>query len=155
MTHDLPDDLPEAFRETLAYQWGPPLHDWDATPQAWSTDDGYAWELEALKRWNPPKLPPLSDQDRARLNEMFDKRVDTSAGRRDAHREHIRKTALYLGREVAAHRVTVDDADRRLQRLIDLPDPETLVAVVLVARHEAEAIARDAFRAGYTAKQVS
>jgi hypothetical protein len=107
-------------------------------------------DLRAAERWQPKvRTAPLGDEDRetvhARIAELFDERCACGA----KHAGHIRKTARFLGREVAAHRVTLADAERHLDALCMALDPETPVAVALVPFREAKEIAESAFRRSF------
>ena len=102
--------------------------------------------LEATTRWQSPvQCEPLSDEDREWVHDRIDALAAERQARSDAHRERIRRTAGWLGREVAAHRVTLADAERRIECLLTAFDPATEVSVVMVPCGEAKQIAEQAF----------
>ena len=110
--------------------------------------------LNAAKRWQPPRVdaPPTTDDERAWLHDRITAFAAERQARSDAHRERIRTTAAWLGREVSAHKVTLADAEQRIDGLLEALDPETLVPVLLVPFREAKQIAADAFTSTFKGK---
>jgi hypothetical protein len=100
-------------------------------------------EAERVAALSPrAPLPRLSDEEcdevHARLAELSIER----ASRHDAHVDLIARTARRLGREVARHERTAEDAARVLEELARRLDPESLVPVALVQHAAAEQTAR-------------
>jgi hypothetical protein len=104
-------------------------------------------DLNAAKPWTPPKVQasPLTDDEREWVHDRMIALEAERQARGDAHRERIRTTAAWLGREVSAHKVTLADADRRIDRLLIALDPETAVPILMLPFREAKQIATDAF----------
>jgi hypothetical protein len=97
----------------------------------------------------PPRepWPPLSDDERAEVHALLDKLSTEHVARIAEHRQRLMSSARRLGREVAAHRVTLADAEARLNRLaLTLDQDEPPIAGV--PYREAVAIVRDAFAEG-------
>jgi hypothetical protein len=110
-------------------------------------------DLEALRHaalWEPNVgLPELSDDEVEQVHHRIDRLASERLEREDAHRDRIRRLAFYLGGEVAAHRTTLDEAQRRLDRVAAERDPESVVPMALVDFDEACAIAHTAFIDGF------
>jgi hypothetical protein len=105
-------------------------------------------DLKAAKRWQPPRVdvPPTTDEERAWVGERVIALAAERQARSDAHRKRILTTAAWLGSEVAAHKVTLADAQARIDRLLEALDPDTAaVRVLLVPFREARQLATDAF----------
>jgi hypothetical protein len=108
-------------------------------------------DLEAARQWKPKVLcaQKLSAADREWVHDRI---VALTAGRQsrgDTHRERIRSTASWLGHQVRAHKVTLADADARIDRLLVALDPETNIPVLLVPFKEAKELATDSFEATF------
>jgi hypothetical protein len=110
------------------------------------------WELAAIAAWSPrggSELPRLTDDERDQVHDRIDELVAERLRRGDAHRDRLRRTGYHLGAEVAAYRVTMDDANRRVGHMAVMPDPESVVPLLLVPYREAVDIAGEAFAAGF------
>jgi len=98
-------------------------------------------ELEALRHaacWEPHlDLPLLTDAERDVVHQRIDGLAAERETRSDAHRDRLRSTAGWLGREVASHRVLLADAQDRLERLARTADADSLVPMFLVPYREA------------------
>ena len=103
--------------------------------------------FQRARAWTPPKVQasPLADGDREWVHDRIHALAGERQARGDVRRERIRSTASWLGREVSAHKVTLADADARVDRLLIAFDPETAVPVLMVPFREAKQIAADAF----------
>jgi hypothetical protein len=113
-------------------------------------------DLAAAEAWAPGLgLPKLTDADRDVVHQRIDELAAERETRGDAHRERLRKTARWLGREVAAHRVLLADAERRLDALALTLDPDSVVPILAVPYAEAVDITRAAFAAGFNQKAVA
>jgi len=107
-------------------------------------------DLGAAKRWAPKvNAKPLSERDRVRVADRVDQLAAERRARSDAHRKRIRSTAKWLGREVAAHHVTLADAEARIGRLLDALDPESPLPISLVPIGQAKQLAENAFASAY------
>ena len=71
------------------------------------------------------------------------------AARVEAHRHKLAGLARHLGAEVREHRLTVADAERRLDQLAAQLDPESPVPIALVPWRDAHRLARDKFAEGF------
>jgi hypothetical protein len=117
------------------------------------TGDRDLEDLRAAACWEPGlDLPPLSDKERDFVHRRLDGLTTERVQRRDAHRERLRRTGHYLGREVAGHRVTLQDAEQRLERLARTPDPDDLTPTYLISYREGIQLARAAFLSGFGGK---
>jgi hypothetical protein len=105
--------------------------------------------LLAIDHWASLELPRLSDEERAWVHGRLDALCDERLARSDAHRERIIKTARHLGREVAAHRMTLADARVRSDFQVKREDTDSLVPMRLVSYAEAADVASRAFDEGY------
>jgi hypothetical protein len=108
-------------------------------------------DLVAAKRWQPLRvdMPPTTAEEREWVQGRIIALAAKRQARSDAHRGRIRSTAAWLGREVSAHKVTLADADTRIDRLLGAFDPETDIPILLVPFREAKQIATDAFEATF------
>jgi hypothetical protein len=103
-------------------------------------------DLEAARQWKPSGSPsPLADDDREWVHDRIHALAAAREVRADVHRERIRSTASWLGHQVHHHKVTLADADARIDRMLKAFDPESSVAILLVPFKEARQIASDAF----------
>jgi hypothetical protein len=104
-------------------------------------------ELAAAKRWTPPRVdvPPTTAEEREWVHDRIHALAAAREARADVHRERIRSTASWLGHQVHHHKVTLADADARIDRMLKAFDPESSVAILLVPFKEAKRIAADAF----------
>jgi hypothetical protein len=105
--------------------------------------------LLAIDRWSTLGLPPLTDDQREIVHEQLDVLCAERLARRGAHCERLASRAWFFGREVAMHRVLLKDAQNRLEAMALLPDPESLVPMLLVPHGEAIAIIEREFGASY------
>jgi hypothetical protein len=108
-------------------------------------------DLAAAKRWQPSKgdVSPTTAEEREWVHGRIIALTAEREARGDAHRERIRTTAAWLGDQVRTHKVTLADADRRIDCLLEVLDPETDVPILLVPFGEAKQIAADAFKATF------
>jgi hypothetical protein len=105
----------------------------------------------ACDEWTPNLgLPPLSDQERDQVHARIDELAAERLGRADAHRDQLARAALHLGRQVGAHLMVLTDAERRLEQLVGIFDPETSVPLTLVDCDEAAGIVGVFFADGMT-----
>jgi hypothetical protein len=106
--------------------------------------------LRAAASWQANlNLPKLSDAEREQVHVYLDELTTEHLARRDVHRDRLRRAGHHLGREVAAHKVTIDEANRRIDQLAERVDTESLVPMPLVPYPEAVDIAGKAFAAGF------
>jgi hypothetical protein len=110
-------------------------------------------ELEELRHaacWEPNlKLPSLTDAERNQVHARIDDLCSERLARIEIHRERIERTARWLGREVAAYRLTLTDADARLDRVVSVMDSESEFPHFLVPIREGLELARTAFQAAF------
>jgi hypothetical protein len=79
------------------------------------------------------------------VHELLDEYSRERVRRSDAHRARLARTAHRLGREVAEYRVTLANAEQRLDALAGQLDETAGVPIVLVPWLEARGLIRDAF----------
>jgi hypothetical protein len=110
-------------------------------------------DFVAAKGWQSRRvdMPPTTAEEREWVHGRIIALAAERQARSDAHRGRIRSTAAWLGREVSAHKVTLADADARIDRLLGAFDPETDVPILLVPFQEAKQIAADAFEGTFKA----
>jgi hypothetical protein len=107
-------------------------------------------DFVAAKAWKPKVTAALlTDEEREWVHGRIIALAAERQARSDAHRQRIRSVAAWLGREVSAYNVTLEDAETRIERLLGASDPETAVPVLLVPSREAKQIAADAFAATF------
>jgi hypothetical protein len=110
-------------------------------------------DLEAVKAWKPKmQAIPLTDDEREWVHDRIAALAAERAARSDSHRERIRSTAAWLGHQVRKHKVTLADAQARLDPLLMTFDPESAVPIVMVPFAEAKQIAADAFTSTFKGK---
>ena len=107
-------------------------------------DPELTYHLAALERWAVEAWRRLSTQERDEVHERLEELSNERATRWRAHEQRVISAARHLGREVAAHRVTIQDAERRLEALASVRDD----VVLLIPYDQAVAVARDAFAEG-------
>jgi len=116
-------------------------------------DEELAAHIAGLARraeqYEPKPWPRLTDGERDDVHWLLDKFSDERATRAAAHCQRLVSRARHLGREVRAHRVTVDDAERRLDVLAGTTEDESGTPIAVVLYGEAIAIARHAFAEGF------
>ena len=92
-----------------------------------------------------PSCPRLTDTERETVHRLLAEFSEQRAARVEAHKQRLSSSAQYLGREVAAYRVTLTDAEQRLEALAGQLDETAGVPIVLVPWLEARGLIRDAF----------
>jgi hypothetical protein len=100
---------------------------------------------ESLARWQIRQAAPLTVEERDQVHERMAELGVERRARVDAHRDRLARTARFLGSQVGRHLMTLRDAERRLEALISVTDPEIATPVYLVCRWEAVALVRAVF----------
>jgi hypothetical protein len=108
-----------------------------------------AAEVERISR-SKLRAARLTDGERARVEARMRELGEQRAARRAQHQAKLEREGHRLGRKVRAYRMTLTDADRRLDGLVHALDPEMPVA--LVPFREGAAIAAAAFAAAFEAE---
>jgi hypothetical protein len=107
-------------------------------------DPELAYHIAKLERRAIEPWPRLSDDEQDWVHRRLEELSAKRAARQRAHEQRIISGARHLGREVAAHRVTLQDAERRLDALVSVRDD----VAMLIPYFRAVAVARDAFAEG-------
>jgi hypothetical protein len=105
-------------------------------------------DLEAARHWQPGEWA-LSAGEQAELAVMFDRVCAEAEQKRAEHRARIRRAARWLGVEVAEHRITISDAERRLEAVATACDADGPGRMFILPYREAVAIAESAFADSY------
>jgi hypothetical protein len=109
--------------------------------------DELEYHKAALDRWETEPWPALTDEDQDEVHRLLDAYATARAGRVATHRARLIREACRLGHEVRAYRVTLADAERQLDTLARMTDPETPeIEIALIDYQEACEIIRGAFR---------
>jgi hypothetical protein len=110
------------------------------------TDDEIEEVLAHLRYLPPVRRVDVCPDTTKRFVKLWAARCD----RVDAQKKRLRAAAFRLAQQVAAYQLTASDAQVRVERLIAAPDPDSQVPVPLLAAREANEIATEAFRQGFT-----
>jgi hypothetical protein len=95
-------------------------------------------ELERrAERYEPQPWPRLTDDERADVHVYMEKLAAERTAHAAAQEQRLISTGRHLAREVLAYRMTLADAERRLEALVSQSDD----------RQRAEMLAREAFGA--------
>jgi hypothetical protein len=100
------------------------------------------------ERYEPAEWSRLDDADRDGVHDLIQKFSEERSVRVAEQRQKIVSSARRLGREVRAHRVTLDNAEAQLDRYALTLDQES-PPIPLIPYREAAAIAREAFAEGF------
>jgi hypothetical protein len=109
-----------------------------------NNDPELAYHLAKLERCAFLRRSRLTSEERDEVHERLEALSDERVARQRAHEQRIISVARHLGREVTAHRVTLQDAERRLDALASVHHD----VVLLIPYYQAVAVARDAFVEG-------
>jgi len=101
--------------------------------------------LQALARWHFPYLPKLSDEDVDRVHVLIDGCVDAHLRAVEDHRRRLRDVAAQLAAEVQVHRLTITEAEARLDSLANRVDAHFPIPRALVQWDAARGLIREAF----------
>jgi hypothetical protein len=111
-------------------------------------------DVEAARSWQPGEWP-LSAEERAKLGVIFNWVCREAEVKRDEHRARIRRTARWVGVEVAEHRININDATRRVEALASTCDTDGPGRLFILRYDEAVGIAESAFADGYRSRSVA
>jgi acyl-CoA reductase-like NAD-dependent aldehyde dehydrogenase len=104
----------------------------------------------SLARHPLEEWPRLTDTDRKAVHERLGELSEQRAGRVAAHRQRLVGGARRLARDVSEYRVTIADAEARLEVLALTHNPETPeVPVALIDYRHACEIVNEAFAAAW------
>lgn len=117
-------------------------------------EDGTADEIDDVLshlRRMPKIRSGMFDVDAA-VSARFEELADERDDRERVHLEQVARVAWRAGADVAAHRVTLDDAARRIDAIVSVEDPDSPVARALVPFARARDVADRAFADGMRAR---
>ncbi len=119
--------------------------------QSWSQAHGRP--SRPATEWNPrwPQCAPLSDDERELAHSLLDDYATAYEDRVAEHLDRIARVARHAGMAVARGEQTVEEAARRIDALVDMPDPDCPVARALAPYRWAKPDADAAFADGVLA----
>jgi hypothetical protein len=95
-----------------------------------------------------PKLPPLTDGERAEVGRLYDDFDRASEAQRLGHARRLWRLARGLGERVGAGELTVRAAEERLDAATLAPDPDSPIPRGILPLAVGRSIVADAFAVG-------